>query len=114
MLMSKEEKNKIVAKLRFPEFRNDGNWANYILNYFLLLLTDFEANGSFADVKKNVTVYDQPNCAWYVRATDLENNSGLDNIKYVDESSYKFLRKTSLFGGELLISKRGEIGKLFF
>ena len=100
--------------LRFPEFLKKNTWEENILNEYLELLTDFEANGSFADVKENVTIYDKPNFAWYVRATDLENNSSLAKVKYVGKHSYEFLRKTSLFGGELLISKRGEIGKVFF
>ena len=112
--MSNETKNKVVPKLRFLEFRDRVVWEESTLNDYLKLLTDFEANGSFADVKKNVTVYDKPNFAWYVRATDLENSSSLEDVKYVDQHSYEFLRKTSLVGGELLISKRGEIGKVFF
>lgn len=107
------QEGEALPKFRFPEFRNNGKWEENILNNYLELLTDFEANGSFADVKKNVTVYDERNYAWYVRATDLENNNDVDSIKYVDNQGYKFLRKTSLFGGELLVSKRGEIGKVF-
>ncbi|MDA8895563.1 restriction endonuclease subunit S [Flavobacteriales bacterium] len=101
-----------VPKLRFKEFRNRLSVLN--LNDILSLLTDFEANGSFADVKSNVTVFDEKNYAWYVRATDLENNTSLKNVKYVDEHSYNFLKKTPLFGNELLITKRGEIGKVYF
>jgi len=102
-----------VPKYRFKEFENDGEWVEKKLNYYLELLTDFEANGSFADVKANVNVFDEPNYAWYVRATDLEKESNSDSIKYVDEHSYNFLNKTKLLGGELLITKRGEIGKVY-
>ena len=102
-----------VPKLRFKEFEKEGEWVEKKLHYFLDLLTDFEANGSFADVKENVRVFDEPNYAWYVRATDLENKSDLESVKYVDEHSYNFLNKTKLFGGELLITKRGEIGKVY-
>ncbi|MBV6655526.1 MAG: restriction endonuclease subunit S [Mameliella sp.] len=105
-------KGEKVPKLRFGEF--SGEWGEKQVKDFLELLTDFEANGSFADVKKNVSVLTEPNFAWYVRATDLENQSGLDKVKYVNEHSYNFLHKTKLFGGELLITKRGEIGKVYF
>ncbi len=77
------------------------------------LLTDFEANGSFEHVAQNVRVYDSENFAWYVRATDLENHTPLTSVRYVDESSYRFLKKTALFGNEVLITKRGEIGKVY-
>jgi len=102
-----------VPNYRFPEFVNDVKWEEKKLNVFLELLTDFEANGSFADVKSNVSIYDDRNYAWYVRSTDLENKSSLETVKYVDETSYKFLKKTVLKGGELLITKRGEIGKVY-
>ncbi len=107
------QEGETVPNYRFPEFAGDGEWVEKKLNYYLELLTDFEANGSFADVKANVTVYDEPNFAWYVRATDLEKKSDLESVKYVDEHSYNFLNKTKLFGGELLITKRGEIGKVY-
>ncbi|MFD2530484.1 restriction endonuclease subunit S [Polaribacter marinaquae] len=103
---------KLEPSLRFKDF-NDV-YKNYVLNDVLDLLTDFESNGSFASVKENVNIYEEKNYAWYVRATDLENNSSLDKVKYVDEHSYKFLKKTPLFGDELLITKRGEIGKVYF
>jgi len=102
-----------VPNYRFPEFVNDVKWEEKKLNVFLELLTDFEANGSFADVKSNVSIYDDRNYAWYVRSTDLGNKSSLETVKYVDETSYKFLKKTVLKGGELLITKRGEIGKVY-
>jgi|GEM_PF-6244461 len=89
------------------------SWNLFEINEVLELLTDFEANGSFADVKANVNVSDTKSYAWYVRATDLEKKSSLDKVKYVDEHSYNFLRKTKLFGEEVLITKRGEIGKVY-
>lgn len=90
------------------------DWKLLTVNDTLELLTDFEANGSFETVAKNVSLFDSANFAWYVRATDLEKNSSLSEVKYVDESSYSFLKKTPLFGGEVLITKRGEIGKVYY
>lgn len=52
--------------------------------------------------------------AWYVRATDLEQNLSLAEVRYADKASYDFLKKSSLYGGELLMAKRGEIGKVYF
>ena len=89
-------------------------WEERTLNNCLELLTDFEANGSFATVKENVTVYDNENHAWYVRATDLEKKSQLSDVKFVDEHSFNFLKKTKLDGNEVLITKRGEIGKVYY
>lgn len=90
------------------------DWKVVCLNDCLALLTDFEANGSFESVANNVQIFDTENFAWYVRATDLENHSDLSKVKYVDKKSYKFLAKTKLYGDEVLITKRGEIGKVYF
>jgi type I restriction enzyme, S subunit len=88
-------------------------WSVVPMADCLTLLTDFEANGSFADSAANVCVYDTPNYAWFVRATDLESLRVGSPIKYVDERSYRFLSKTRLVGGEVLLTKRGEIGKVY-
>jgi type I restriction enzyme S subunit len=89
------------------------DWEVASLGDCLTLLTDFEANGSFEHVARNVRVYDVEKFAWYVRATDLENNTPLTGVRYVDQVSYRFLKKTTLVGGEVLITKRGEIGKVY-
>lgn len=89
------------------------DWITYSVRDLIVLLTDYDANGSFSSVAENVKVYDYEEYAWYVRSTDLENNSSLNNVKYVDEPSYKFLKKTSLNGGELLFLKRGDIGNVY-
>jgi type I restriction enzyme S subunit len=89
------------------------DWKIYCIRDLIDLLTDYDANGSFASVAENVKVYDHEEFAWYVRSTDLENNSNMNSVKYVDESSYKFLKKTALFGGELLFLKRGDIGNVY-
>ena len=90
------------------------DWDIKTVDELLTLLTDFEANGSFESVAQNVSIKDHDGFAWYVRATDLENTSSLNKVKYVDKHSYNFLKKTALYGNELLITKRGEIGKVYF
>ncbi|GAA6391421.1 restriction endonuclease subunit S [Megasphaera massiliensis] len=100
-----------VPKIRFSGFT--GDWEQRKVLDLLDLLTDFDANGSFADMAKNVNTFDGNGFAWYVRMTDLDNPKPLDELKYVDKPSYDFLRKTHLHGGELLMAKRGNIGKIY-
>ena len=100
-----------VPEIRFAGFTED--WEQRKVLDLLELLTDYDANGSFADMAKNVNTTDGDGYAWYVRITDLENPKPLSELKYVDESSYKFLKKTELHGGELLMAKRGDIGKVY-
>ena len=73
-------------------------------------VTDYVANGSFASLRDNVTLYDDPNYAVYVRNTDLKANS---YPKYVDKASYEFLSKSSLMGGEVIISNVADVGSVY-
>lgn len=75
-----------------------------------LLVTDYVANGSFASLKANVSLYQEKNYAYFIRNTDLK--SGTFNV-YVDEHSYKFLSKSVLYGGEIIISNVGDVGSVF-
>ena len=104
------ENNK-TPSIRFKGFTDP--WEQRKVLDLLELLTDYDANGSFADMAKNVNTTDGDGYAWYVRITDLENPKPLSELKYVDESSYEFLKKTELHGGELLMAKRGDIGKVY-
>lgn len=88
-------------------------WEIHTIKEHLKLLTDYDANGSFADIAENVQTLSGHGYAWFVRATDLEQNTPLNRAKYVDARSYSFLKKSSLHGGELLIAKRGDIGKVY-
>jgi type I restriction enzyme S subunit len=70
------------------------------------VLTDFTANGSFADLAKNVTYLDGEGFARVVRLTDLRVNFENPGV-YVSEESFNYLKKSSLFGGEILIANVG-------
>ena len=75
-----------------------------------MLVTDYVANGSFASLKENVTLYQEPNYAYFIRNTDLKSGSfGV----YVDRHSYEFLSKSTLYGGEIIISNVGDVGSVF-
>lgn len=74
-----------------------------------MIVTDYVANGSFASLKENVTLYQEPNYAYFIRNTDLKSDSfGV----YVDKHSYDFLSKSTLFGGEIIISNVGDVGSV--
>lgn len=75
-----------------------------------MIVTDYVANGSFASLKENVTLYQEPNYAYFVRNTDLKSNTF--NV-FVDEHSYKFLSKSVLHGNEIIISNVGDVGSVY-
>jgi len=75
-----------------------------------IVITDYVANGSFASLKANVTLYQEPNYAYFIRNTDLK--SGLFEV-FVDKHSYRFLSKSTLYGREIIISNVGDVGSVF-
>lgn len=75
-----------------------------------MLVTDYVANGSFASLKENVTLYQDKNYAYFIRNTDLKADSF---SVFVDEHSYNFLSKSTLYGNEVIISNVGDVGSVF-
>jgi len=70
------------------------------------LVTDFSANGSFADLRNNVPYKSNPDYAILVRLVDF-NASWNGNFVYVNEHSYKFLKKSYLNPGDVVIANIG-------
>jgi type I restriction enzyme S subunit len=76
-------------------------------------VTDYVANGSFATLRENVSYRQEPDYAVLVRTIDLSNNFDGDKV-YIDDKAYKFLSKSSLFGGEIIINNIGAgVGQTF-
>jgi len=81
------------------------NWKVLKFRYLIDVLTDFTANGSFADLAKNVTYLDE-GYSRLIRLTDLRENLMNDGI-YVSEESHNYLTKSSLYGHEVLLANVG-------
>ena len=76
-------------------------------------VTDYVANGSFASLRENVEYKQEHDNDLIVRTVDLSNNFKGDKI-YIDERAYKFLSKTALYGGEIIINNIGAgVGQTF-
>ncbi|RCW73676.1 type I restriction enzyme S subunit [Marinobacter nauticus] len=104
---AREQKFKLIPdgniKLDLPHM-----WNEAYFNDVIVYITDFQANGSFANLKKNVTYYDSPNYALLVRLTDLRHGlTESGNYKYTDKSGYDYLAKSSIEGGELVVANVG-------
>ena len=84
-------------------------WKVGKINHLDLYITDFVSNGSFASLKQNVTLYSDENYAFFIRNTDLKEGRFR---AYVDKSSYFFLKKSVLHGGEIIISNVGDVGSV--
>jgi type I restriction enzyme S subunit len=86
--------------------RIPAHWDLRNFRYLINVLTDFTANGSFADLAKNVTYLDTPDFSRLIRLTDLRKNLDNDGV-FLDKNSHGFLKKSELFGGEILMANVG-------
>ena len=92
---------------RLPE-----GWEWCRLGDYAMKVTDYVASGSFASLKKNVLITNDENYAVMVKTADFSNGFS-KNLTYTDEHGYKFLENSNLYGGELILSNIGSIGKVF-
>lgn len=83
-----------------------------LLGEYIAELTDFTANGSFADLRENVKYYNEYNYAALVRTTDLDKYNFQPEV-FTDKNGYEFLVKSRLFGGEIIVANVGSVGKVF-
>jgi type I restriction enzyme S subunit len=89
-----------------------GEWVEKTVGEVLILLSDYTANGSFESLKINVRYYTSTNYAVLVRTTDLDKKN-FEPQRFTDKTGYDFLKKTALYGGEIIIANVGSIGKVF-
>ena len=88
-------------------------WKEIKLGEIAEVVTDYVANGSFSSLAQNVHYYDKPDFAVLIRLVDY-NNGFKGNFVFIDEHAYKFLAKTKLYGGEIIISNVGaNVGTVF-
>ena len=82
------------------------HWEVCNFRYLIKVLTDYTANGSFGDLAKYVTYQNEPSYSRLIRLTDLRKNLKKSGV-YLNEKSHKYLSKSELFGGELLMANVG-------
>ena len=78
------------------------------------VLTDYHSNGSYETLKEHVTLLDEPSYAIMIRSTNFEKNDFKKDLKYIDENAYNFLKKSQLYGGEILMGKIGNAGRVYY
>lgn len=103
------KKNKLIPELRFPEFRNEGEW-NYdkIDNLFHLQDGYAFSSNAFTDSKLNTKQV--------IRITDINNQNKNGDKVFVLEETAKALgvEKYKVKKGDLLLSLTGAAGFNFF
>ena len=84
------------------------------LDAVLEVLTDYHANGSYKVLKENVQLLDEPDYAIMIRSTNFEKEDFENDVKYISKHSYDFLKKSQLHGGEILMGKIGNAGRVYY
>lgn len=95
-------------------FKADCTWNDCKLGDVITVLTDYHSNGSYQVLKENVTLLDDPSYAVMIRSTNFEKKDFIFDLKYIDEHAYHFLKKSQLFGGEVLMGKIGNAGRVYY
>ena len=116
---AKTEQNLKNARELFESYlqqvfsQRAGEVENVELGEVVDVLTDYHANGSYKVLKQHVELKEQEDFAWMVRSTDFEKKFKNDK-RYITEHAYNYLTKSKLFGGEIIMSKIGNAGKVYF
>ena len=105
------EKNTEKFDEEIP-FSIPDSWQWARLGSYTQKITDYVASGSFATLRENVPVLKNKDYAIMVKTADFSNNF-TQNLTYTTEHGYNYLENSNLFGGELILSNIGSIGKVF-
>ena len=110
----KIKKSKKLPAIEEEEkpFDVPNSWEWVRLGNYAEKITDQVASGSFASLRENVKKYKEDNFALMVKTADFSNNFS-KNLTFTDKHGYEFLSNSNLFGGELILSNIGSIGKCF-
>ena len=89
------------------------NWEYVKVSELAEVVTDYVANGSFADLANNVKYKDEEDYAVLIRLVDY-NNGFKGPFVFIDQKAYDFLSKSKLYGDEIIISNVGaNVGTVF-
>lgn len=76
------------------------------------VVTDYVANGSFKNLKDNVKYLDY-GYAVLIRLADYNNKFDKSKFVYIDENAYKFLSRSVVYPGDIIIANVGSVGSAF-
>ncbi len=83
------------------------------LRELISVLTDYHANGSYEILRGNVELKTEHDFAHMIRTVDIERDDFENDIINISEHAYNFLTKTKVYGGEIIINKIGNAGRVY-
>ena len=93
---------------------NHNKWQTVKLGEVLTVLTDYHANGSYKKLKANVELLDTPDYAVMIRTTNFEKRDFEQDLKYIKESAYEFLKKSVVKPDDILMNKIANAGSVYY
>ena len=88
-------------------------WEVVKLGEIITLLTDYHANGAYEKLKENVELLSSENYAIMIRTTNFEKNNFVDNLIYVREDAYNYLKKSKVYENDIIINKIANAGATY-
>ena len=89
------------------------NWPVEKLGDHIEVLTDYHANGSYKVLKENVELLDDPDYAVMIRTTNFEKEDFSEDLKYINQHAYEFLKKSRVCTGDILMNKIANAGSVY-
>ncbi len=101
----------LVPALRFNEYEGDYRITN--VNECIKFLTDYHANGSYERLKENVELLEKEDYALMIRTTNFEKKDFQNNLLYISEHAYNYLKKSKVLGDDIIINKIANAGATY-
>ncbi|MEA3499241.1 MAG: restriction endonuclease subunit S [Campylobacterota bacterium] len=89
------------------------SWEVVKIGSILELLTDYHANGSYEKLSENVSLLEKEDYSIMVRTTNFEKNNFKDNLIYIDEFAYNYLKKSKVYEHDIIINKIANAGATY-
>lgn len=99
-----DKQNKLIPKLRFPEFKNDGEWESYAIEDL------FEVRNGYTPSKSNPEFWEGGTIPWF-RMEDIRQNGHIlsDSIQHITPQAVK---GTGLFPAySIIVATTATIGE---
>lgn len=83
------------------------------INDCIKYISDYHANGSYENLKENVTLKHDKNYAVMIRTLNFERNDFQEDLLYIDKDEYEYLSKSKVYADDILINKIANPGSVY-
>lgn len=89
------------------------DFTKIVLGDFIETLTDYHANGSYKILKENVDLKETPDYAIMIRTLNFERPDFKNDLIYLNEQEYNYLKKTKVYPNDILMNKIANPGTVY-